>query len=178
MKSRYNIPFRRKLEGKTDYRKRLKLLSSGSRRLVIRKSLKNMTAQVIEFAPEGDKVLLSASSRELIKMGWTAPRSNVPAAYLVGLLLASKAKAGKVSGRIIVDIGLATSVRGSRLYALVRGAIDGGLGIECSKDILPDDDRVSGKHISEYSDKRQFKYDAAKLPELFDKVKKQIMGAR
>ena len=43
------VPFKRKREGKTDYKKRLKLLSSSKPRLVIRKSLKNMTVQIIEY---------------------------------------------------------------------------------------------------------------------------------
>ena len=41
--------YRRKREGKTDYRKRLRLLLSGKPRLVIRRSLRDISAQVIEY---------------------------------------------------------------------------------------------------------------------------------
>ena len=46
----HRIKFRRKREGKTDYRKRLKLLLGGKPRLVVRKSLKNITAQIAVYS--------------------------------------------------------------------------------------------------------------------------------
>ena len=57
--------YKRKKNGKTDYKKRLKLLKSRKPRLVIRKSLTQITAQVIQYQDEGDKVLVSAHSSEL-----------------------------------------------------------------------------------------------------------------
>ena len=64
------IPFRRKREGKTNYKKRIAFLTSEKPRLVIRKSLKNITAQIVIYEPKGDKVIASACSAELTKLGW------------------------------------------------------------------------------------------------------------
>ena len=42
---RSKISYRRRLEDRTDYRNRLSLLRSGTPRLVVRKSLKNLVAR-------------------------------------------------------------------------------------------------------------------------------------
>lgn len=144
------VQMRRKKEGKTDYRKRLNLLKSGQPRLVVRKSLKNMTAQIIVYSQEGDKVIASAHSKELDDYGYKFSKGNIPAAYLTGLLIAKKA-AGKGIKEAIADIGLNPSTKGSRLYAVIKGAIDAGLKIPCSKEILPTDDRIKGEHIKRYA---------------------------
>ena len=65
--TRFTVAHRRKWTGKTDYKKRMKFLMSDKPRLVIRRSLKNILLQVIEFGPVGDKVLIAASSAELKK---------------------------------------------------------------------------------------------------------------
>ena len=88
----YNVAKRRKRQGKTNYRKRLKLLKSGELRLVVRPSLKRISAQLIEFHPSGDKVIVAANSIELEKLGWNYGKGNIPAAYLTGLLIGTKAK--------------------------------------------------------------------------------------
>src|SRR5690606_453554 len=113
-------------EGKTDYRKRLRLLKSHTTRLVVRRFSQHVIAQLISYAPQGDKVLLSVDSRQLTQHGWKVHNENIPEAYLTGLLLAQKAKALKLSS-IIVDDGLYKHIPGSRLYALIRGAVEGGL---------------------------------------------------
>ena len=64
---KFRMPFKRRLEGKTNYRKRLRLLLSRKPRLVVRKSLKHVRAQIIEFDPVGDKTIVSASTEELKK---------------------------------------------------------------------------------------------------------------
>jgi large subunit ribosomal protein L18 len=125
-----NVPYRRKREGKTDYKKRLALLKSGSHRLVVRKSVDNISAQIVEYHPDGDKVIASAHSRELIGKGWKLSRKSVPAAYLTGLLLGKKAKE---DGEIIADFGMHPSTPGSRLYAVVKGALDAGIKVKVSR---------------------------------------------
>jgi large subunit ribosomal protein L18 len=144
------VEFRRKREGRTNYKKRLRLLLSRKPRIVIRRFLDNILVQVVDYSEKGDNVLLSVSSRELIKKGWKAHRGNIPAAYLTGLLCAKKCLAKKIKEGI-VDIGMQTSVKGSSLYAVVKGMIDGGVKIECSADMLPDDDTVNGVRIEEYA---------------------------
>jgi len=65
------LQHRRRREGRTDYHARLSLLKSGKPRLVVRKSLKNITCQIIGFAQIGDATLVSADSRELKSFGCT-----------------------------------------------------------------------------------------------------------
>lgn len=156
---RYTVRYRRKREGKTDYKKRLALLVSGKPRLVIRRSLKNIWVQVIAYDPNGDKVVASAHSRELVTLGWKAARSNIPAAYLTGLLLAKKAKAKNIT-EAVLDIGMNVSIKGGVLYAALRGCIDGGLAVPHAKEILPKDDRATGKHVAAWAAQLKPKTDA------------------
>ena len=46
----------------------------------------------------------------------------------------------------ILDLGLHTSTKGSRLYAVLKGAVDGGLKIPHDKEILPNNERLTGMH--------------------------------
>ena len=72
MASIYTVAYRRKRKGLTDYKKRMKTLLGNKPRIVVRKSLKNFTIQIIEFKPTGDKIIASASTKELAKHGWKA----------------------------------------------------------------------------------------------------------
>jgi len=85
---------RRRYERKTDYKARLALLKSGKIRLVIRKSNRYITAQIVESNDAQDKVLAGLSSKTLIGKGWPANSSikNLAAAYLTGYLLGHKLK--------------------------------------------------------------------------------------
>ena len=148
----HTVQFRRKRERKTNYKKRISLLTSGKPRIVIRKSLCNINIQIIEYKPEGDSVVLSANSKELVKLGYTLNRGNIPAAYLTGLLLGQKAKKKTVK-EAIVDTGLNTHVKGSRIYAALKGIVDSGLKVPCSEDIFPSQERINGTHISQYAEK-------------------------
>lgn len=169
----YTIQFRRKRNGKTNYKKRLKLLLSSTPRLVIRKSLDNTTAQIIEYYPEGDKVLVSSSSKELEKYGWGFGKGNVSAAYLTGLLLGKKAQKKKIDNAIF-DLGLNSSTKGNRIYAALKGAIDANLDVPHSDTIFPSEDRIKGKHVAEFAKKNK-KSGFEKISENFEMVKKKIM---
>lgn len=155
--------FKRKRLGKTNYRKRLKLLLANKPRLVVRKSLKNIFAQIIKYDEKGDKVVVSAHSSELKKYGYGGSKGNIPSAYLVGLLVGSKSKNKNVN-ELVLDIGLQNSVRGSRVYSVLKGCVDSGLNIPHSKDILPTLDRIKGKHIKDFDSNK------------FEEVKKKILG--
>lgn len=146
----YTVQFRRKRKGLTDYRRRLKILSSNSLRLVVRKSLKNIQACIIMYDKKGDIAKVSSYSGNLKKFGWTYNTGNVPAAYLVGFLLGKKAEGAKF-GKIILDIGFQKSTKGSRIYAVLAGALDAGLNIPHNKEILPSKERISGAHISNHA---------------------------
>ncbi len=162
MKSSYLIPFKRRRKKKTNYKKRLALLKSGKMRLVIRKSLSNISIQFIKFNPEGDETIVSANSTELKKFGWNRT-GNIPAAYLTGLLAGKKAKEKKVE-EAVLDLGLQTSTKGSRLYAALKGVLDSGIKVPHSEDVLPSEDRIRGRHISEEIEKK------------FEEIKNKIVG--
>ncbi|CAN6653792.1 large ribosomal subunit protein uL18 [Trichomonascus vanleenenianus] len=96
--SRFQTPFRRRREGKTDYYARKRLVTqhkakyaSPKYRLVVRFSNKNITAQIVSSQISGDIVLTSAYSHELPRYGITHGLTNWSAAYAVGLLIARRA---------------------------------------------------------------------------------------
>ena len=165
---RYKTPFKRRKEGKTDYQKRLRLLKSYKPRLVIRKSLNYITAQVIKFDGKGDKIFAVANSKELKKLGWNFACDNLPAAYLTGILIGKKSADKKINDAVL-DAGLYTSVKGSRIYAAVKGAKDAGLNVTVDDGMLPDDKRIKGEHIAT---NEKFK----NMPAEFEKVKGKIAG--
>jgi large subunit ribosomal protein L18 len=154
------VHLKRRIKKKTNYKKRLPLLKSEKTRLVIRKSLSNISIQFIKFNPNGDETLASAVSTELKKIGWNKT-GNIPAAYLTGLLAGKKAREKNIN-EAVLDLGLQTSTKGSRLYAALKGVIDSGINVPHSKDILPSEERIRGEHISE------------ELAKLFEDVKKKI----
>ncbi|MBS7647341.1 MAG: 50S ribosomal protein L18 [Candidatus Bathyarchaeia archaeon] len=190
--ARYCVPYRRRREGKTNYRKRKALILSGKPRLVVRGSLKNILVQIVTAKPRGDEVLVSAHSRELLKkFGWRAPRGNVPAAYLTGLLCGLKAKAKGVD-EAVLDIGLHSPTKGARVFAALKGVLDAGLSVPHGEEKLPDEDRIKGLHIAQYA--RSLSVNAEKymivfskylenkispeqLPEHFEEVKKAVVAA-
>lgn len=146
-KTRY-VPLRRKAEQRTDYRNRLALIRSGLPKISVRRSNKYISGQIIEYRPDGDAVLCSVHSRELVPLGWKHSCKSIPASYLSGLLLGSKAKKAKI-GEAVLDIGFHASIPGSRIYAFLKGCSDAGINVPHSEDILPADERISGAHIGE-----------------------------
>jgi len=146
------LPHRRRREQKTDYKLRLRLLKSGKSRLVIRRSSNNVTCQIISYSDKGDNIIVSVNSVHLRKKGWKGHCGNVTAAYLIGLLCGKDAKKHKVS-EAVLDIGLHISTKGSRIYAALKGVLDSGLKIPHSAEILPPEERISGKHIADYAEK-------------------------
>jgi large subunit ribosomal protein L18 len=181
----YVVPFKRRREGKTIFKKRLALLESRKPRLVVRKTNRNMIVQIIAFMPEGDRTLVAVNSKKLKEYGWV-PKRNMPTSYLSGFLAGKMARAKGITG-VVLDIGRHTPSFQSIVFAALKGAIDAGmdskLGMELSEE------RIKGVHIAEYAklikeDKekysRQFseyvknKVEPEKLPELFEKVKAKI----
>jgi large subunit ribosomal protein L18 len=146
---RYQMKPRRRREGKTDYRHRLALLKSGEPRIVVRRSLKNIRVQFIEYAEQGDRVIASAKGSDLLKnYKWKYSCSSTPAAYLTGLLAGKKAKKqGLQSG--VLDIGRQVPVKGAKVFAVLQGVLDAGIKCPHGEEKLPDEDRLFGKHIDE-----------------------------
>jgi large subunit ribosomal protein L18 len=188
----YKVPLRRRREGKTDYYKRFHLLLGRKTRMVVRVSNKYVMVQFIDFDFKGDKVVAGAHSRELIeKFGWKGSGKATCAAYLTGFLAALRflEKGGREA---ILDIGLHKPSRGSRVFAALKGALDAGVNIPHSEDVLPSDDRVRCEHVANYAaqlrqeNQEKFKrvfsqlssrIDPAELPKHFEEVLERIKAA-
>ncbi|MBI5390775.1 50S ribosomal protein L18 [Candidatus Woesearchaeota archaeon] len=141
------VPFRRRREGKTDYRVRFALLKSGKTRLVVRKTLHQIIIQFIDYQEKGDVVKSATSSKHLKSYGWTLG-PNTPTAYLTGFLAAKQAKKKNI-GEAILDLGMQPPIKGSNVYAALEGVIDGGVSVPASEEIFPPEERVQGKHLAE-----------------------------
>ena len=184
--SRYKVAFKRRREGKTDYGARLKLIGLDKHRLVIRVTGNHTIAQIVDVELSGDQTLISAHSQELKNMGWMGSGKNTSAAYLTGYLCAKKAIKEGLDGAVL-DMGLKSSTKGSRVYAALKGAIDAGLEIPYNDIVLPDDDRITGEHIAQYAqtlDKAEMEKKFSKylkkglspqdLPDHFQSIKEKI----
>jgi large subunit ribosomal protein L18 len=149
---RYRRPFRRRAEGKTDYRKRLKLLKSKKLRVVIRASNNHIRVQIIQSKLKGDSVLVSTFSKELItKYGWNANTGNIPAAYLTGYLAGLKAKKMNIQ-EAVLDLGL--FYHKNRVLAAIKGVLKAGIEIPYREEFFPEnlEERINGSHIEKYAD--------------------------
>ena len=154
--ARLRIKFRRRNEKKTDYASRLGMLKSGKPRLVVRKSNKYVIAQIISSKNAQDSVLCQVNSKELKGLGWKNSLKNIPASYLTGFLIGKKAKKINVDN-LIFDIGINISTKGSRIYSVLKGALDAGLKIEHSEEILPSEERIKGAHLKNKVDVEQIR---------------------
>src|SRR6266550_1180704 len=147
---RYALPYRRRREGKTDYKLRRALVKSGKPRAVVRLTNKYVTVQITDATITGDIVRASASSRELPKLGWKGGLGNLPSAYLTGALAARRAVQRGVK-EAILDLGLKGPTKGSKLFAVLKGLADSGLTVPHSPEKLPPMERIGGNHIATYA---------------------------
>jgi len=182
---RFQVKFRRRREGKTDYYQRKRLITQRKNkyntpkwRFVVRRTNNRIICQVVWSTIAGDKVKTSADSSELRNYGLEAGLSNYSAAYATGLLtarrlltqldqenksrdiqsnlaqqfnlvteatgeyvniaeLAEKKNVGLRPFTAFLDIGLARATVGNRVFAAMKGAVDGGLNIPHSDKIFP-----------------------------------------
>lgn len=152
----YSIP-RRKREGITDYRRRYRLIQSDNTRLVVRYSGKGVMAQLVQYEPDGDRVLATVTNRSLVKSGIELKGNNTTVCYLVGYLLGHKAKAKGIEYSIL-DTGRRAVTRGGRISAVMKGFSDAGVEIPHDESILPDEDRIEGKHLKNKLDSKLKEY--------------------
>jgi len=94
---RFQVKYRRRRAGKTDYRARKRLVAQDKNkynspryRLVARFTNTDVIAQVIWATMKGDKVMCAAYSHELPRYGVPVGLTNYSAAYCTGLLLARR----------------------------------------------------------------------------------------
>jgi large subunit ribosomal protein L18 len=186
----YTVKYGRRIKFKTNYNKRLKLVKSGEIRLVIRPHLDNVVIQFIEFSDNGDKVLVTVNSHILESLGWKANRGNIPSAYLAGLYAGLLAKKKNIK-KAILDLGNHISMKGTRIYAAMKGVLDSGIDVPHSKSILPSEEAITGKLIAHYASllqgnqevyKRQFgrylknNMDPQKITLHFQEIKQKILN--
>merc|ERR1712183_973270 len=94
---RFQVKFKRRREGKTDYYARKRLITQDKNkyntpkyRLIVRFTNKNIVCQIAHAKLEGDVVVCAAYSHELPRYGVKVGLTNYAAAYCTGLLLARR----------------------------------------------------------------------------------------
>jgi len=195
---RYQVKFRRRREGKTDYYQRRKLViqdknkyNSPKYRFIVRITNKDIITQVAYATIEGDRIICAAYAHELPRYGIKAGLTNYAAAYATGLLCARRLLKklnldeaytgveeadgelyaveenddGPRPFRCFLDIGLARTTTGARIFGVMKGAVDGGLDIpHCEEgkrlcgydpdakelDVEMLNGHIHGEHVAEY----------------------------
>lgn len=137
-------------------------------RLVVRITNSNVVCQIVSAKTQGDIVLTSAYSSELSRYGVPVGLTNYAAAYCTGLLVARRVldtlkldsmdfdeENGPRAFKACLDVGLHRTTTGAKIFAAMKGAVDGGLNIPHSDKRFPgyskEKDAVDGevlrKHI-------------------------------
>ncbi|KAK2113726.1 60S ribosomal protein L5 [Saguinus oedipus] len=94
---RYQVKFRRRREGKTDYYARKRLViqdknkySTPKYRMIVRVTNRDIICQIAYARIEGDMIVCAAYAHELPKYGVKVGLTNYAATYCTGLLLARR----------------------------------------------------------------------------------------
>jgi len=94
---RYQVKFKRRREGKTDFQARKRLIfqdknkyNTPKYRLIVRLSNRDITCQIAYARIEGDRIVCSAYSHELPRYGVKVGLTNYASAYCTGLLVARR----------------------------------------------------------------------------------------
>merc|ERR1711966_252597 len=203
---RFQVKYKRRREGKTDYYARKRLVAQSKNkfgtpkyRFVVRFTNKDIICQVVSSKIDHDICHTAAYAHELPRYGLSVGLTNYSAAYCVGLLCArrllTKFKlADKFEGteevtaefedcfvhneddeedgpkafHALLDVGLKRTTLGSKIFAAMKGAFDGGLEIPHSEKKFygydPDEkeysaeanrDRILGDHVATYMNSLQ-----------------------
>uniref|UniRef100_S4RAQ9 Ribosomal protein L5a n=1 Tax=Petromyzon marinus TaxID=7757 RepID=S4RAQ9_PETMA len=130
---RYQVKFKRRREGKTDYFARKRLIvqdknkyNTPKYRLIVRLTNRDVICQVAYAKIEGDVMVCAAYSHELSKYGITVGLTNYAAAFTCYL-----------------DAGLTRTTTGNKVFGALKGAVDGGLSIPHSTKRFPGYDSES-----------------------------------
>jgi len=193
---RFQVKFRRRREGKTDFFARKRLVvqdknkyNTPKYRMIVRSSNTDICCQIAYARLEGDIVICAAYSHELPRYGVKVGLTNYAASYCTGLLLARRILQkfsldsvyegnteingemycvednddGPGAFRACLDVGLARTSTGAKVFAALKGAVDGGLDIPHSEKRFPGYDNESkslnadvhrahifGQHVADY----------------------------
>lgn len=178
---RYQVKYRRRREGVTDYYARKRLVvqdknkyNAPKYRMVVRRTNKDIICQIAYATIEGDKIMCAAYSHELPRYAVKAGLTNYASAYCTGLLLARRLltklgmdkmydgqvevdggefsvedEADRHAFRCYLDVGLARTSTGARVFGALKGACDGGLNIPHSTKRFPGYDAESSEFNAE-----------------------------
>ncbi|XP_037081648.1 60S ribosomal protein L5-like [Pollicipes pollicipes] len=193
---RYQVKFKRRREGKTDYYARKRLVvqdknkyNTPKYRLIVRFTNKDIICQIAYARLEGDVIVCAAYSHELPRYGVKVGLTNYAAAYCTGLLIARRllkkiqldsvyegnqnvdgsdylvepVEDGPGAFRCYLDVGLARTTTGAKVFGAMKGAVDGGLDIPHSNKRFPGYDSeaksfnagvhrdyIYGQHVANY----------------------------
>jgi len=193
---RFQVKFRRRREGKTDYYARKRLVvqdknkyNTPKYRMIVRFTNKDIICQIAYARIEGDVIVGAAYAHELPRYGVKVGLTNYAAAYCTGLLLGRRIlekfkldtiyqgqkevtgeqfQVESVDGqagafRCFLDVGLARTTTGARIFGALKGAVDAGLDIPHgvkrfpgydgeSKEFHADVHRkhIFGQHVADY----------------------------
>jgi large subunit ribosomal protein L5e len=193
---RYQVKFKRRRQGKTDYyaRKRLTVqdknkYNTPKYRLIVRFTNKDIICQIAYSRIEGDVVVASAYAHELPRFGVKTGLTNYAAAYCTGLLLArrhlkklklddtykgleeatgaeyyvEKEGDNPAPFHCVLDVGLARTSTGAKIFAAMKGVADGGIDVPHSEtrffgydsenkkyDAEAHRGRILGAHVADY----------------------------
>jgi len=193
---RFQVKFRRRREGRTDFFARKRLVvqdknkyNTPKYRMIVRSSNTDVCCQIAYARLEGDIVICAAYSHELPRYGVKVGLTNYAAAYCTGLLLARRIlnkfnmdtvyegntnidgemycvednDDGPGAFRACLDVGLARTSTGAKVFAALKGAVDGGLDIPHSEKRFPGYDseakslnadvhraHIFGQHVADY----------------------------
>ncbi|KAI9718849.1 MAG: 60S ribosomal protein L5 [Chrysothrix sp. TS-e1954] len=198
--SRYQVKYKRRRQGKTDYYGRKRLVTQAKNkynspkyRLVVRFTNRDIICQIVTAQLSGDKVFCAAYGHELKRYGIKHGVTNWAAAYATGLLLARRALVklgldGQFTGveeadgeykvteaaegedgesrrpfKVFLDVGLARTSTGARIFGAMKGCSDGGIFVPHSENRFPGYDMetkeldaemlrkyIFGGHVAEY----------------------------
>ena len=109
----------------------------------------NTQVQILKPELTGDKVIVSAHSRFLLKDGWKGSRKNIPAAYLTGYFAGKKALSKGVDTAIVYT---GTRKYTQRIAAGVKGVIDAGIKVPSDEEAFPPEERINGEHLKVKND--------------------------
>lgn len=145
---RYIHTIKRIRQHKTNYRKRAAILIGRHHFITIKVTNQNVLSRLLAPDIKGDKVLVTAHSRELVKQGWGGSLNSLPACYLTGILLGKKCLEKNFdSGILYTGLNPFTS----RVAACLKGIVDAGVHVPASEDSFPEQDRLEGNHIADYA---------------------------
>merc|ERR1712028_48745 len=197
---RFQVKYKRRREGKTDYYARKRLVSQDKNkfgtpkyRFVVRFTNKDIICQVVSSKIKGDICHAAAYAHELPRYGLNVGLTNYSAAYCVGLLCARRLlqkyglddkfegteevtaefedcfvlntedEEGVSAFHANLDVGLKRTTLGSKIFAAMKGAFDGGLEIphnekkfygydadEKEYDASANRERILGGHVAQY----------------------------